>query len=121
MNRRAMGGEGEERAVAYLIGRGALILRRNYACRGGEIDVIAEHRGRLLFVEVKSRTGSAYGTGAESVTLAKRARISKAALHYLTREGGFERSMRFDVIEVTPKAIRWIPAAFDYVEPSGGA
>ena len=116
MTGRARGEAGERAAEQYLEKLGARILRRNYSCRGGEIDLIALDDETLLFVEVKLRSNERYGTPGEAVNCAKRRRICRAALTYLHEIGEVEVPMRFDVIEVTPDGVNHLPGAFDYVE-----
>ncbi len=94
-----LGQQGEEAAVHYLRSRGYKILERNFRCRAGEVDIIAEEKGDLVFVEVKARSSNRYGNPAEAVTPRKQRQISKAALCYLgDRNPG--RAARFDVVTV---------------------
>ena len=93
------GAWGEECAAAYLRRHGYRILARNYSCRFGEIDLIAEKDGVLLFVEVKLRTNLQYGAPREYVTVKKQEKLRTAALLYLSgRE--LDVPARFDVAEV---------------------
>lgn len=95
-----VGALGEELAVGHLVERGMVVLARNWRCRYGELDVIAEHAGTVVFVEVKTRTGRAFGTPAEAVTFAKQARIRRlAGLWLREQERGWVR-VRFDVVAV---------------------
>ena len=93
------GAWGEECAAAYLRRRGYRILARNYSCRFGEIDLIAEKDGVLLFVEVKLRTNLQYGAPREYVTVKKQEKLRAAALLYLS-ERELDVPARFDVAEV---------------------
>jgi len=93
------------------------ILERRFRIRLGEIDLIAEHDGTLVFVEVKARRGTGYGLPAAAVTKAKRERIARVALAYLQRRSWLGRPCRFDVVEViagpgTRREVRHIPDAF---------
>ena len=96
-----MGREAEARCAAYLRDRGWHIAAMNYACRGGEIDIVAERGGIIAFVEVKERSGSRFSLPREAVTPAKQRRIRTAALWYLAAH---ETALqpRFDVAGVTP-------------------
>jgi putative endonuclease len=58
VNRKALGALGEERAREFLKKRGYRIVETNFRCREGEIDIIARDGGYLVFVEVRTRTGS---------------------------------------------------------------
>lgn len=91
---------------------GLRVLERNWRCRHGEIDLIAEERGTLVFAEVRMRSGAGFGGAAESVTEAKRARLIAAARLYLTRKP--ESACRFDVFLVGAGNLRieWIRNAF---------
>ena len=110
-----MSGRGESAealAAAFLQRRGFKILTRNYRCRFGEIDLVAESGATLVFVEVRARRSADFGGAAESITAAKRRRIVAAARHYLAAAG--ERSARFDVVLVQgePPQLEWIADAF---------
>jgi|SRR5207302_7675145 len=99
-NRQRLGRVGEEAAVAALRSRGYRILERNVRLRRGEVDVIAEEHGDLVFVEVKARRSEAYGTPAEAVNLRKQRALAALAVAYCSRRGLGERTCRFDVVEV---------------------
>jgi putative endonuclease len=98
--RAVVGTLGEQAACAALIDQGYRILHRNYRVRGGELDIVCERNGILVFCEVKTRTSARFGLPEESVTIAKRRRLRKLALEYLQREGRRARTLRFDVISV---------------------
>jgi putative endonuclease len=80
------------------------VLARNFRCRSGEIDIVADDRGTVVFVEVKERRGDSHGTAVEAVTPAKRRRIVSAARVYAATHGLSESALRFDVL-----AIDWGP------------
>ena len=117
MNGVEKGRRGEDLAVAFLLSKGYLILERNWRRKTGEIDIIAELSGTLVFCEVKSRTGLSCGTGAEAVDGRKQRRILRTALLYMQH---FRKSgclCRFDVIEVflaasDRQSVHHIPNAF---------
>ncbi len=90
------GRAGEDAAAAYLTARGARILERNFRCRFGEIDLIAEQGGLLLFVEVKTRKPGALSGALESVGAEKRRRICRTAMWYLQQRPAALQP-RFDV------------------------
>lgn len=113
---RETGRYGEEEAVRFLEKKGVKILARNFRDRDGEIDIIAEEDGVLVFVEVKYRRSSRYGEPEEAVTADKQRRICRTALYYLHQTGrGTQIPVRFDVISVTDKSIRHIRDAFSFV------
>ncbi|MCX6000252.1 MAG: YraN family protein, partial [Chloroflexi bacterium] len=88
MNRKALGEWGERTAVEYIKRGGYRIRERNFRCKQGEIDIIAEEKGCLVFVEVRTRTGSACGAPEESVNRAKRNKLVATALSYLQTHQG---------------------------------
>src|SRR5687767_1178125 len=96
----AMGRIGEDLACRELERRGYAVIARRYRRRGGEIDIIARDGQTMVFVEVKSRDGRAFGQGAEAVTGLKRHRMTQLALDYLTRHRLTNRPCRFDVVSI---------------------
>src|SRR5436190_2383721 len=114
--KRAMNREGaraEDLCADLMRAAGLKLVERNWRCRLGEIDLIAEDRGgTLVFAEVRMRSPGNFGGAAESVTAAKRSRIIAAARLYLTRRP--ETICRFDVflIDGPPRHVQWIRNAF---------
>jgi putative endonuclease len=104
-DRLRLGQFGERVAVAHLESKGYEILARNFRCREGEIDIIAQRDACLVFVEVRTRRGDAMGNAAESLTLRKGARISAAADAYCDANPDSVEERRIDVIAVdlTPR------------------
>lgn len=96
---RKLGSFGEDRAAAYLRQKGYKIVARNFACRVGEVDIIAEKGDFIIFAEVKFRRSADFAQAREFVTAAKQARIIKTAELWLCAED-CEKQPRFDVIEV---------------------
>ena len=94
------GASGEELACDHLGRHGYRILARNFRCRSGEVDVIAEKDGTTVFVEVKERRGRGHGAGYEAVTYGKRRRVIRAARLFAASRGLWERPLRFDVISI---------------------
>lgn len=99
-DRKEWGRRGEEQAAEYLRSKGYRILYRNYRTRTGEIDIIAESEGVIVFVEVRSKRSTRFGRGAESVDFRKQNRVRQAALFFLSQKGLLDRRIRFDVIDV---------------------
>lgn len=91
---------GEDLAAAFLLKKGYRIVKRNWRQKTGEIDIIAEHSGVMVFCEVKSRRSLIYGSGAEAVDRRKQERIIRTALLYMQGMQLLNRPCRFDVIEV---------------------
>jgi putative endonuclease len=110
---RALGAAAERLAADYLLRRGLTLLERNYTCKGGELDLVCDDRGTLVFVEVRARRGDRFGAPAETVSVLKRRRIVHAAQHYLVRRGIADRACRFDVVTIEGEAITHIENAFD--------
>ncbi|MEW6594843.1 MAG: YraN family protein [Thermodesulfobacteriota bacterium] len=96
-----LGRQGEGLAAAYLARAGYRIVARNYRSRLGELDLVAEEGGVVVFVEVKTRRDGAAVGPFEAVTASKRRQMARVALDYLTRHGQNERAARFDVVAVT--------------------
>ena len=113
MNRRAYGSAGEDAACAYLAQHGWRILDRNVRRGRNEIDIIAQKRSTVAFVEVKRRSGLNYGRPAEAVDREKQTRIVRAALLYMQEHRLSDAKIRFDIIEILPGEIRHIEGAFD--------
>jgi putative endonuclease len=105
LNRKALGELGERWARDYLEKRGYRIRETNFHCREGEIDIVAQHEDSLVFVEVRTKTGSAFGTPEESVTTAKQEKLASVAMSYLQTHDGLPSERRIDVvaIEVSPR------------------
>lgn len=96
----ALGREGEKRVAEYLRRHGYIILRRNWRnSRYGEIDIIAENRENIVFVEVKTRTQNAIVSGVEAVTAGKMQRTRNAA-EVFVRKLNTTLPPRIDVAEV---------------------
>src|SRR5580693_1745621 len=92
----ALGKTGEDLACRELERRGYAIVARRYRRRAGELDIVARDGSTLVFVEVKARSGRAFGAGAEAVTLLKRRRIARVAMEYMTRNHLADCPCRFD-------------------------
>ena len=99
--KKTLGREGEDRAAQFLARKGYKILERNYSTRNGEIDLVALHKGEVVFVEVKTRTNDAYGAPELAVTLQKQRRMIKAALGYIKYKKLHQVPCRFDVVAIT--------------------
>ena len=98
-SRSSLGARGEATARAFLERQGYAIQATNYRCPWGEIDIVASQGEVLVFVEVRSRRGSALGSPEESVTSSKRRHLIATAQHYLQEHGGFSQ-WRIDLVAV---------------------
>lgn len=114
-NRRRIGAAYEEKAAEYLCSKGYRILERNFRCRLGEIDLIAEDCGVLVFLEVKYRKSSRYGSPAEAVTPVKQKTICRVADFYrMSRRVPESKSCRFDVVAILGEQVQIYKDAFPY-------
>jgi putative endonuclease len=113
MQRQNLGKSGEDRAVRELERRGYAILARRYRTRHGEIDVVADDGGTIVFVEVKARESDECGGAAEAVTTHKQRRLTAMAVDYLARNHVTDRPCRFDVVAIDGQTVTVYPAAFD--------
>jgi len=110
---------GEDLACAELHRRGYAILARRYRTRYGEIDIVSERAGVVVFVEVKARRTNRRGLAAESIPLWKRRRIGSMALDYLAWSGRSHARCRFDVVAIdglgtSGQTLKVIEGAFDW-------
>lgn len=95
-----VGSKGEDLAVDLLKKSGYKILDRNYRIRGGEIDVVARDGQELVFIEVKARYGSQYGSALESITPWKIKALKKTALFYIQKIKWGNKPYRFDLVTI---------------------
>jgi len=98
--RQGLGRLGERLAAERLASCGYRIVERNFRCQHGEIDIVAEDGQDLVFVEVKTRRGNAFGRPEEAVNVRKQRKIVQVATYYLDLHECFERSWRVDVVAV---------------------
>lgn len=116
--RQRIGLRAEDAAATYLHEQGARILLRNYRCRCGELDIVAQlGESELAIVEVRTRSSNAYGGAAGSVDAGKRQRLIRAASRLLQQRSDLAQlRVRFDVIVVSDPfgdpRIEWIKHAF---------
>ena len=120
IDRLLIGRKAEEAAVRFLQLERLTIHFRNYRCRNGEIDIVAETKdGVIVIAEVRLRSSARFGGGAGSVDWRKQRHIQCAASHLLARHAALRRrAIRFDVLDLTPDGadgyrIEWIRQAFE--------
>lgn len=116
--RNAFGRQAEASAEHYLRRKGYRIVDRNARCPHGELDLVVERAGVLVFVEVKARRTSAFGGAPYAVDGRKRERLIRLAAHYLAQRKLKQQLCRFDVVLCTgagdrPGDIQHIENAFD--------
>lgn len=109
---RALGRQAEERAARFLEERGLVVLARNFACRGGELDLVCRDGQTLVFIEVRLRRNAAFGGAGSSITKGKQRRIVLAARHYLSAHGNAQSACRFDCVLLDGQNIDWLRDAF---------
>ncbi len=100
-----LGHKGEALAADFLKQNGYRILRLNYKTKLGEIDIIAQDKDTICFVEVKTRSSNRFGLGSEAVLGAKQRQVAKAALSFLKEKRLWGKKARFDVISVDCSAV----------------
>ncbi|GIW11653.1 MAG: YraN family protein [Chloroflexi bacterium] len=100
MERQRFGTASEALAARWLEQAGLRILARNVRYPEGEIDLVAEEQGVLVFVEVRARQSTRFGTPEESLTARKQARLRAAAERYLAAHGQSEVDWRIDLVAV---------------------
>ena len=110
--RRLLGIRGEEAAAAWYRARGYEILDRNWRCSAGEIDLVLLSEPTLVVCEVKTRTTLLYGSPAEAVTAAKRARLRRLAARWLGDHDVHVTNVRFDVAAVLGEHVEVIAGAW---------
>ena len=122
VDRQQIGRAAEEAAAQFLRSRRLTIHSRNYRCKRGEIDIVAETiDGVIVIAEVRLRASNRFGGGAASVGWRKQRHIQRAASHLLARHTAWHRrAIRFDVLDLAPDGadgyhIEWIRNAFEAV------
>lgn len=95
-----LGAQGEQIAAEYLERQSMVVLARNWRCRDGELDLVVMDGREIVFVEVKTRSGTGYGLPAEAVTHEKAQRIRRLAGQWLTEHVEGWSDVRFDVVGI---------------------
>ena len=95
-----LGKEGEDLAVAFLKKKGYRILERNFRNKWGEVDIIAQDREVICFIEVKLRTTTAFGLSIEAISKSKQNKLIRMALGYLQTKKMDDVFARFDVVTI---------------------
>ncbi|SDO26023.1 putative endonuclease [Klenkia soli] len=98
--RAELGARGEQIAVDHLTAAGLTVLDRNWRSGRGELDVVAREHDVLVFCEVKTRSGTGYGTPLQAVTPSKQARLRQLAGRWLAAHDEHAARLRFDVVGV---------------------
>jgi putative endonuclease len=98
--RQAIGAWGERLAAQHLLAAGYQIVARNWRCPFGEVDIIAWHGDVLVFCEVKTRRGVAFGSPVDAVVFTKSRRLRRLAAHWLATNDARAPEVRFDVVSI---------------------
>ena len=106
------GRQAEDDALAYLLRQGLVLLARNYLCKGGELDLIMRDGASIVFVEVRLRSGTAYGGALASITPAKQRRMVVAAQTWLAGQKRLP-ACRFDALCIDAGRISWLKNILD--------
>ena len=99
-----LGRKGEEEAVKFIKKQGYRILQTNFKTKSGEIDIIAEDKKVVAFIEVKTRATGEYGSPLEAVNYHKRKKIALVANQFLTRHKVENRECRFDIVAILARS-----------------
>lgn len=105
---REVGNEAETKATQALLGGGYKVIERNYSCRAGEIDIIAEKDGFVCFVEVKYRRPSKFGMAVDAITKTKIRKILMTAKRYLYEMERSDADYRIDAVVIDGKNVEII-------------
>ena len=92
---------GEEIAIQHALKQHYQIIQRNFRCNAGEIDIIAQDKHIVVFIEVRTKTSDAYGPAYNMVTRSKQQQVKRVALHYIGQRNLVNTQFRFDVIGIT--------------------
>ena len=108
-----VGSDAETKAKTFLIEQGLSCIDQNYFCAFGEIDLIMVDRQTLVFVEVRYRKNSLFGSALESITLRKQQKITNSAQHFIQHNQKYSKwSLRFDALGITGEDMQWVKNAF---------
>ena len=100
MNRQEVGKLGEKLAQKFLKKKGYRILETDFRCRMGEIDIVAQQKDYLVFVEVRTKSSLDFGTPEESITQSKKEKLIASALTYISTHQNLPPLWRIDVVAI---------------------
>lgn len=110
------GEKAEQEAEDFLLKQGLRLVERNFFCRLGEIDLIFLDKEIYVFVEVRFRKSSAYGSAAESLGYSKLKKVRNSAILWLQKNNKLSNASRFDAIlfdkEIDKQHLTWLKAVF---------
>lgn len=112
-----VGQQAEQAALNFLKQQGLTFVARNYHCRQGEIDLVMLDQKSLVFIEVRYRKSTKFGSSAESVNTSKQQKLIRCAEHYLLHKSkGGAPACRFDVIAIYPSGTSKSSLQFDWIK-----
>lgn len=119
-NNQFLGFLGEDAAASHLLSLGYRILERNFKKPQGDIDIVAMDGGILVFVEVKTRRSSQYGSGEDAITPWKMRSLIRSAYYYKNKHPNLPDSLRIDVVSVAVSDTDLIEKISLYKNVTGG-
>lgn len=119
-NNQFLGSLGEDAAVSHLLSLGYTIIQRNFRKPQGDIDIVALDGDTLVFVEVKTRRSSAYGSAEEAITPWKLRSLIRSAYYYKNKHPHLPDSLRIDVVSVAVSDIDQVEKISVYQNITGG-
>lgn len=99
-NRKLLGNWGEQTAKEFLLSEGYILIAANWRNRSGEIDLIMQDSNVVVFIEVRTKESSSFGTGVESITAQKMIKIRETAASFLQYKSWWDKPIRFDLIAI---------------------
>jgi putative endonuclease len=116
LNYRRQGNAFEKLAAEYLKEQGLKIIKLNFYCKMGEVDIIAMDGDYLVFIEVKYRKSSSKGSALSAVTFGKMKKISRVADFYMySHKISGDTPVRFDVVAIEEGHLTHLKNAFEYI------
>lgn len=112
MDNKLLGNWGEKLAQKVLKKKGYKLLECNYTCPIGELDIIANHNGYLVFIEVKTRSNTQFGEPFEAVSYSKRHKMEQLASYYMNINNLNDKKARFDVVSILGDKVNVIEDAW---------
>ena len=109
---REIGNEAEDRAVVSIVNDGYTVIERNYNCRVGEIDIIANKDGYICFIEVKYRNARGFGSAVDAITKSKMRKILATARRYLYENDKSDVDYRIDAVVIDGEKVEIMPNVY---------
>lgn len=105
--RKLLGDWGEQTAKEFLLAEGYKLIAANWRNRSGEIDLIMQDSNVVVFIEVRTKESSSFGTGVESITAQKRIKIREMATNFLQYKSWWDKPIRFDLIAIDKNGLEY--------------